>query len=454
MKLAAVVLAAGEGTRMKSRLPKPLYKLAGRPLVSYAVDTLQQVADSRPVLIVGHGGDLVRQAVGDRAVFVEQKEQRGTGHALLQARQCLKGKSNLVLVTYVDMPLLTADTLRGLGKRQEENDGPVTLLSVKSENPRGFGRLIRDAQGSVVRIVEEALADADERELHELNVGAYCFAGEWLWSHVDRIPASPPKKEYYLTDLIGMAAEEGLSVEAVSVADPQEALGINNQAHLAEAEAALRDRINRQWMLEGVTIVDPATTYIEPGVTIGVDTTILPNTHLRGSTAVGPDCEIGPNSVIVDCRIGAACRVVSSVLEQAVMEDGCDIGPFGHLRAGAHLCEGAHMGNFGEVKNATLGPGAKMGHFSYLGDAEVGAGANIAAGTITCNYDGKRKHKTVIEEGAFIGSDTMLVAPVRVGKGARTGAGSVVTHDVPEGKTAYGVPARVVSGDDDDGEDG
>jgi bifunctional UDP-N-acetylglucosamine pyrophosphorylase/glucosamine-1-phosphate N-acetyltransferase len=216
--------------------------------------------------------------------------------------------------------------------------------------------------------------------------------------------------------------------------------------HLAEAESAMRRRINAGWMLQGVTIVDPATTYVEPGVTIGRDTTIWPNTHLRGKTTIGQHCTIGPNTIVEDCQIGDRCRVLASVLEQAVMEDGSDVGPFGHLRKGAHLGRGVHMGNFGEVKNSTLGPGVKMGHFSYVGDAQIEAGANVGAGTITCNYDGARKHKTVIDEGAFIGSGTMLVAPVRVGKGAVTGAGSVVTHDVPDGSVAYGVPARVRKG--------
>jgi bifunctional UDP-N-acetylglucosamine pyrophosphorylase/glucosamine-1-phosphate N-acetyltransferase len=341
------------------------------------------------------------------------------------------------------MPLLTAETLRRLAQRQAENPGPMTILTLVSDNPRGFGRVIRDESDAVVQIVEEAVATPEQLAVRELNAGVYCFDADWLWTHVDRIPLSLPKQEYYLTDLIEMAVTEGLRVEAVIAEDATEVLGINTRIHLAEAERALRRRINERWMLAGVTLVDPATTYIEPDVTIGQDTVIWPNTHLRAGTTVGEQCQIGPNTIILDCQIGNRCRVLASVLEHAVMEDGADIGPFGHLRKGARLCEGAHMGNFGELKNATLGPGAKMGHFSYLGDAQVGAGANIGAGTITCNYDGVRKHKTTIEEGAFIGSDTMLVAPVQVGKGAKTGAGAVVTHDVPAGALAYGVPARV-----------
>jgi bifunctional UDP-N-acetylglucosamine pyrophosphorylase/glucosamine-1-phosphate N-acetyltransferase len=451
VRLAAVVLAAGQGIRMKSDLPKVLHPLAGRPLVTYAVETARALADTAPVLVVGHGAEMVREAVGDSVVFVEQAERRGTGHAVLQAREVLRGQTDLVLVTYADMPLLTVETLRRLVERQRENAGPITILTLIDEDPRGFGRVIRDDSNAVAQVVEETVATAEQLAIRELNGGVYCFDADWLWSHVDRIPLSLPKREYYLPDLIGMAIAEGLPVEAVATEDVSETLGINARTHLAEAEGALRRRINERWMLAGVSIVDPSTAYIEPGVTIGQDTTIWPNTHLRGQTAIGEHCHIGPNAIIVGCQIGNRCRVVASVLEYAVMEDDSDIGPFGHLRKGARVCKGAHMGNFGELKNATLGPGAHMGHFSYLGDAEVGAGANIGAGTITCNYDGVHKHRTVIEENAFVGSDTMLVAPVRVGKGAKTGAGSVVTRDIPDGALAYGVPARVreENGDDD-----
>jgi len=450
VKLVFVILAAGQGTRMKSDLPKVLHPLGGQPMIVHALNTARVLTSAKPILVVGRGAQAVRETVGDDATFVEQAERLGTGHAVLQVRGALQGRSDLVLISCADMPLLTVETLRRLVERQRQNSGPITVLTMMTDDPRGFGRIIRDESGAVVKIAEEAVATPEQLSVRELNTAAYCFAADWLWSHVAQIPLSLPKQEYYLTDLVEMAVAEGLRVEAVIADDATEALGINTRVHLAEAERVLRRRINERWMLAGVTIVDPDTTYIEPDVTIGQDTVVWPNTHLRGQTTIGERCHIGPNTIVVDCRIGDRCRVLASVLESAVMEDEADVGPFGHLRKGARLCKGAHMGNFGELKNSTLGPGAKMGHFSYLGDAEVGAEANIGAGTITCNYDGTRKHKTVIGAGAFIGSDTMLVAPVRVGKRAKTGAGAVVTRDVPDDALAYGVPAQVRSKSNDE----
>lgn len=443
MNLKAIIMAAGQGTRMRSRLPKVLHPLLGQPLIRYSVDTTTRVTGQRPVVIIGHGSDEVRKELGEQAEFAIQAEQLGTGHAVQQAASLLQGQADLVLVVAADMPLLTEATLRQLVETQKNNTGPLSMLTLLADEPRGFGRVVRDAQGRPQAIVEEAQATAEQLAIHELNAGAYCIRAEWLWDALTRIPLSP-KGEYYLTDLVEIAVADGVSVQALTLEEASEAIGINTRVHLAEAEALLRRRINRAWMLAGVTILDPATTYIEPSVTLGADTVIWPNTHLRGVTRIGENCEIGPNTIIRSTQVGDGCKVLSSVLEQAEVEDGVDIGPFAHLRKGAHLASGVHMGNFGEVKNSYLGPGTKMGHFSYIGDATIAEDVNIGAGTITCNFDGKQKHPTVIEQGVFIGSDTMLVAPVKIGEGARTGAGSVVTKDVPPYTLAVGVPARPI----------
>jgi bifunctional UDP-N-acetylglucosamine pyrophosphorylase/glucosamine-1-phosphate N-acetyltransferase len=446
MNIAVVILAAGQGTRMRSKLPKVLHPLTGKPMVGHAIEAAHEVGDARPVLVVGSGAEQVRAAVGERVRYVVQEQQLGTGHAVLQARPLLTGQSSVVLVTYGDMPLLRTETLQRMIEHHGRTEPAITMLTVVRDHARGFGRVLRDASGAVAAIVEQADATPEQLAVRELNVGTYCFDAGWLWSRLDQIPLSA-KGEYYLTDLVGMAVTEGRQVEALATDDPSEVLGINTRVHLAEAAAVMRQRINAKWMLQGVTIVDPATTYIESGVTLGQDTVVYPNTHLEGRVRIGADCRIGPNTVIRDSTLGARCTVFASVVEGATLEDGVDVGPFGHLRRGAHLAAGVHMGNFGEVKNSYLGPGTKMGHFSYVGDATTGPDVNIGAGTITCNYDGQRKHRTEIEEGALIGSDTMLVAPVRVGKGARTGAGAVVTRDVPPGSLAVGVPARVRSDD-------
>jgi bifunctional UDP-N-acetylglucosamine pyrophosphorylase / glucosamine-1-phosphate N-acetyltransferase len=441
MVCESVILAAGLGTRMNSNMPKVLHPLGGKPILTWAVQAAAETVGRAPTVVVGPGAEDIRQMVGPKARFVEQPERMGTGHATLQASKTLKGQSELVLVTNADLPLLTAETLRRLVTAQETNPGPLTLLSVQSDSARGFGRVIRDAAGRVARIVEEAHATPEERKIRELNVGAYCFRASWLWDSLPRLPLSP-KGEYYLTDLIGMAAGEGGEIVSVECQDADEVIGINTREHLAQAEAALRRRINRRWMLAGVTLVDPATAYIGPDVTLDQDCVILPNTCLEGATAVGKACRIGPNTIIRDTTMGDRCTVEASVLEGARLDNDVDVGPFAHLRPGAHLMRGVHMGNFGEVKSSTLGPGTKMGHFAYVGDATIGADVNIGAGAITCNFDGEKKNPTDIGAEAFIGSDTMLVAPVRVGRGARTGAGAVVTKDVPDDTLAVGMPAR------------
>jgi bifunctional UDP-N-acetylglucosamine pyrophosphorylase/glucosamine-1-phosphate N-acetyltransferase len=443
MKIRAVILAAGQGTRMRSSLPKVLHPILGKPLVWYCLEAAREAAGTPPVVVIGHGAEQVRAALGDTAEFVLQEEQLGTGHAVQQAETLLKDKADLVLVTYGDMPALTATTLQRLIQIQSTHNSPMTMLTVIVDDPRGFGRVVRDGKGQVQAIIEEAQATPEQMQIRELNAGVYCFSADWLWKALPRIPLSP-KGEYYLTDLAGLAVADGLSIQTVQVTDQSELIGINTRIHLAEAATILRNRINQAWMLAGVTMIDPATTYIEPGVEIGQDTVIWPNTYLHGKTQVGEGCELGPNAIIRDTSIGNRCKVLASVLEGARLDEDVDVGPFGRLRKGAHLAQGVHMGNFGEVKNSYLGPGTKMGHFSYLGDTTIEGDVNIGAGTVTCNFDGEHKHRTEIAKGAFIGSDTMLVAPVKVGEGGRTGAGAVVTHDVPPYTVVVGVPARPI----------
>ncbi|HEX5839240.1 MAG TPA: bifunctional UDP-N-acetylglucosamine diphosphorylase/glucosamine-1-phosphate N-acetyltransferase GlmU [Anaerolineales bacterium] len=444
MKVTAVLLAAGQGTRMKSDLPKVLHPLCGRPMVWHVLEALKSAATEKPVVIVGHGAEAVQNYLGDSADCVLQEPQLGTGHAAMQAEPLLKGKTDLVIVTYADMPLLRGETFQRLVDTQRANPGPLSMLTVIADDPRGFGRIVRKPEGTVQAIVEEYVATPEQQQIRELNVGAYCFNSDWLWDAIHRIEKNPRKGEYYLTDIVEIAVRENLPVQAVVHDDFMETIGINTRVHLSEAEAAMRMRINREHMLNGVSMMDPMATYIEAGVKIGKDTLIMPNTYLRGSTEIGEGNVIGPNTIVRDSKIGNRCKVLASVLEGAVLEDEIDMGPFARLRKGAHLKSHVHMGNFGEVKDSTLGEGVKMGHFSYIGNATIGSNTNIGAGTITANYDGEKKNPTEIGEDVFIGSDTMLVAPLKLGDGARTGAGAVVTKDVPEDTLVVGMPARAI----------
>jgi len=444
MKVTAVLLAAGQGTRMKSDLPKVLHPLCGKPMLWHVLEALKDAATEKPVVIVGHGAEEVKKYLGDSAECVVQEPQLGTGHAAMQAEPLLKGKTDYVIITYADMPLLRGGTFKRLLETQRLNSGPFSLLTVIADDPRGFGRIVRKADGTVEAIVEEYVATAEQQKIRELNVGAYCFKADWLWNELHRIEKNPKKGEYYLTDIVEIAVKDNLPVQAVVHDDFIETIGINTRIHLSEAEAALRMRINHQHMLNGVSMMDPTSTYIDMGVKIGRDTTLLPNTYLHGNTEIGEGNVIGPNTIIRDSRIGNRCKVLGSVMEGAIIEEDVDIGPFARLRKGAHLKSHVHMGNFGEVKDSTLDEGVKMGHFSYIGNATIGANTNIGAGTITANFDGEKKNPTEIGEDVFIGSDTMLIAPLKLGDGARTGAGAVVTKNVPEDTLVVGMPARAI----------
>ena len=444
MKVTAVLLAAGQGTRMKSDSPKVLHPLCGRPMLWHVLEALKAAATEKPVVVIGHGAEAVRKYLGDAADCVIQDPQLGTGHAAMQAEPLLKGKTDLVIVTYADMPMLRGETFRRLAETQRLNPGPLSLLTMIADDPRGFGRIVRKPDGTVQAIVEEYVATPEQQQIRELNVGAYCFKADWLWEAIHRIQKNPKKGEYYLTDILEIAVQENAPVQAVVHDDFMETIGINTRVHLSEAEAAMRMRINREHMLNGVSMMNPAATYIDAGVKIGRDTLLMPDTYLHGETEIGQGNVIGPNTIIRDSIIGDRCKILASVMQGAVLEDDVDMGPFARLRKGAHLKSHVHMGNFGEVKDSTLGEGVKMGHFSYIGNATIGANTNIGAGTITANYDGEKKNLTEIGEDVFIGSDTMLVAPLKLGDGARTGAGAVVTKNVPEDTLVVGMPARAI----------
>ncbi|MBK7453725.1 MAG: bifunctional UDP-N-acetylglucosamine diphosphorylase/glucosamine-1-phosphate N-acetyltransferase GlmU [Anaerolineales bacterium] len=444
MRVTAILLAAGQGTRMKSYLPKVLHPVAGKPMIWHALESIKQSTTEKPVVVVGHGADEVIKYLGDSARAVLQEPQLGTGHAVMQAEALLKGITDLVVVCYSDMPLLRGATLQKLVETQKNNKGPISMLTVHADNPRGFGRVIRNDDGTVSSIVEEYVATADQLQVKELNVGGYCFDADWLWDALSRIPKNSKKGEYYLTDTVELAAKDGLTVQATVMDDLEETIGVNTRVHLSECETAMRRRINHEHMLNGVTMVDPASVYIDIGVTIGVDTVIMPNTYIHGKTEIGECNVVGPNSIVRNSKIGNRCKVLASELESAVLEDDVDMGPFARLRKGAHLGTHVHMGNFGEVKDSYLADGVKMGHFSYIGNAQIGSNTNIGAGTITCNYDGEKKHATEIGEDVFIGSDTMLVAPLKIGNGARTGAGAIVTKNVAEDTLVVGMPARPI----------
>ena len=440
---AAVVLAAGTGTRMRSHYPKVLHPVAGKPMLVHILDVVAEAQLSRSVVVVGHDGEAVRAAVGEGAEFVEQEEALGTGHAVLQARGPLLGGPQHALVLYGDTPLVRANTLQRAIEHHLSTGAIVTIATCQRTDAKGLGRVLRSEYGSVLAVIEEAEASEEQLTIPETNEGIYCFETQWLWDRI-KVLRAQRNGEYYLTDMVGMAAAEGHLVESIAVQDPTETMGINDRMQLAQAEGVMRQRVCERLMLSGVTLLDPLSTYIDADVEIGQDTVVHPNTTIGGKTTVGRECQIGPGAMIRDSQVGDRCQIVASMVEESTIEQNVTIGPFSHLRPGSYIEAEVHLGNYVEVKNSRIGGRTQVGHFSYIGDATLGKDVNIGAGTVTCNYDGVEKHPTHIGDGAFIGSDTMLVAPVTVGAGASTGAGSVVTKDVPPNKLAVGMPARTV----------
>ena len=426
---------------MRSSTPKVLHPICGREMVGIVVDNILG-AGLGPVVVVAPADSAgIRNALGSSVLYAEQAEPRGTGHAAMQARDLLIDEETIVMLAG-DVPLVAPATLEVLVQRHAVSGAVLTVLTSTPAITTGLGRVVRSADGRIKAIIEESVADGETLTIREVNAGVYCASGTWLWESLPKLNASPTG-EVFLTDLVALAAADGSMVETVEVADANEALGVNNLIELATVRGVLQARIREHWMAEGVSMPDPGTVYIDYSTTIGQDSIIFPNSHVRGRTKIGRRCEIGPNTIVTDSLIGSDCKIVASVVEEATLEDRVDVGPFSHLRTGAHLESEVHIGNYAEVKNSRLGRGTKSGHFSYIGDADVGRNVNIGAGVITCNYDGEKKNRTVIEDDVFIGSDTMLVAPVTVGARSYTGAGSVVNRDVPPDYGAVGVPARI-----------
>ena len=435
-------MAAGLGTRMKSRTPKLLHPLAGRPMVAYVVDAGREVSGRRPLVVTSPATAAVRDALED-VDYVLQPEPRGTGDAVATALSALPDDVDEILVLTGDAPLLDASLLGELLDERRLDQAAIALVAVDAIDPGNLGRVIRDDAGTVERIVERKDATDEEIAVNEINSGLYAFDAAWLRGRIGSLNASPKTGELYLTELVELARADGRLVVALTVEDDGRLLGINDRAELAQAEWDLRTRINGDHMRAGVTMRDPSTVYVDATVTLAADVTLEPNVILRGATSVGEGTTIGAGSEIHDSTIGARCVVWASIVESSVVEDGARVGPFSHVRPGSHVGPDAEVGNFAELKNTRLGRGVKQHHMSYLGDADLGAGTNVGAGTITANFDGRRKHRTTIGERVFLGVDTMLRAPITVGDDAKTGAGAVVTKDVPPGKLAVGMPARI-----------
>ncbi len=448
-RLDILILAAGLGTRMRSNLAKVLHKLDGRPLINHVVEAALALEPDTVCVIVGHQAEDVKAAVSDefrdeRICFALQEKQLGTGDAVASTRELYDGTDSTIVVLTGDVPLIKPETIRSMIEQHRVQGTAATILSVRLNDPSGYGRVMRDRSGGFARIVEQKDASDDEKKVSEINAGFYCFSASKLYTAIGQLSSDNAQGEYYLTDVPGIFLRQGDSVGIFTASDPTEVEGVNDRRQLASLERVFREQTIERLMLEsGVTFIDPSSAYISAKAALGRDTIICQDVTIEGNTVLGEGCTIRPGVRIVNSTIGSYVEIKdNSFVTDSIVGDGCTVGPMAHLRGHAEMIEGSKVGNFVELKKTRLGRGSKASHLTYLGDATIGEKTNIGAGTITCNYDGKNKHATVIGDGVKIGSDTMLVAPVTVGDGASTGAGSVVTKDVLDNELVVGVPAR------------
>lgn len=427
----AIILAAGQGSRMKSKKYKVLHELAGKSMVDHVLTQVETLAPTQVVTIVGYGAESVKEALGDRTAYALQAEQLGTGHAVLQADALLADKDGTTLVICGDTPLLQASTLAALFETHESTGAKATVLTAEAPNPFSYGRIIRDGAGNVKKIVEERDATDEERQVTEINTGTFCFDNQALFDTLKKVGNDNDQGEYYLPDVIGLLQQQGKKVAAYQMADFAESIGVNDRVALAKATETMRQRINHQHMVNGVTFVNPAATYIDAEVEIGNDTLIEAGVTLRGRTKIGSNCVIGANSEIVESVIADNVVVTSSMIEHATIAAGVDVGPYAHIRPNSDLKENVHIGNFVEIKNTTIGANTKVGHLTYVGDADLGEHINVGCGTVFVNYDGKNKHRATVGDHVFIGCNANLVAPVTIGDRAFIAAGSTITKDIP-----------------------
>ncbi|WP_366161710.1 bifunctional UDP-N-acetylglucosamine diphosphorylase/glucosamine-1-phosphate N-acetyltransferase GlmU [Bacillus infantis] len=427
----AVILAAGQGTRMKSKLYKVLHPVCGKPMVQHVVDQVSNLHIEKIVTIIGHGAELVKSQLGDASSYALQEEQLGTAHAVMQAKDALEGKEGVTIVVCGDTPLIKAETMESLFRHHEETGAKATILTAIAPDPTGYGRIVRNEEGHVEKIVEHKDATEQERNITEINTGTYCFDNASLFRALNNVSNDNVQGEYYLPDVIEILKTEGETVSAFATGDFDESLGVNDRVALSQAERIMKRRINEKHMRNGVSLIDPEQTYISPEAVIGQDTVIYPGTVIQGAAVIGSECVIGPNTEIKDCTIGDTTVIRHSVAHDSSIGSGVAIGPFAHIRPQSDIHDEVKVGNFVEIKKSVFGKGSKASHLSYIGDAEVGSDVNLGCGSITVNYDGKNKFLTKIEDGAFIGCNSNLVAPVTVGKGAYVAAGSTITEDVP-----------------------